>query len=544
MRGRVGIWVLLALLGFGSDFVGAPQEATALPPHPPVDLLFPLTVTVDGDETVTGPNGFHCPPTCSRSYARGTSISLTAVPGLGATFAGWSEACGGAGACTVSMAGPKVVKATFSPAPGPISVQWFSFDPVAISLPATTPVELHVKMLGNPSSVQLDLAAGGTVTLTAGLGGAWGASLMPSQLLFGYQPDDVNRNFVGHLRIFQQYTEVLRLNTFINVLDASIPPATVASRGPQIHYSNHVVNIWRPDLPLLPPDALGFSEQVRSVANQFYEAFGDDYDFLNVVYSLPSFPKNRFHFQVKNEVRGIGLPVFTQAAVYGSRGRLQGISVFPIDTMFDMAETSALHELGHQWINYVAAPGPHWPLSSLARGIMGWNLPTNAQGLQFPFDLIPLGDYRLQSAEPLRQFTDLDLYLMGLLPADRVGTHVVFPNQNQALCGGCVLHGGLPLTVQDVMAAHGPRVPDASTSQKQFRVATIVVTRQRPLTDAEMSLFEHFAARGEATGTLPFAIGFEKGTTKPFFLATRGFGTLTTTLSPRLDWTPCLWCRK
>src|SRR5207249_12334770 len=39
--------------------------------------------------------------------------------------------------------------------------------------------------------------------------------------------------------------------------------------------------------------------------------------------------------------------------------------------------------------------------------------------------------------------------------------------------------------------------------------------------------FDHFAARAQATEALPFSIGLEKGTTKPFSLATNGRGSLT-----------------
>ena len=34
----------------------------------------------------------------------------------------------------------------------------------------------------------------------------------------------------------------------------------------------------------------------------------------------------------------------------------------------------------------------------------------------------------------------------------------------------------------------------------------------------------YFAARGEATTSLPFTAGFARGTTKPFYVATRGLG--------------------
>jgi hypothetical protein len=314
---------------------------------------------------------------------------------------------------------------------------------------------------------------------------------------------------------------------------------SVVSLEPAVRGSPHVVNIHRPDF--MPTATVGpeFDALIRAVLQQFYRLFDDQYDFINLVLALPSFPNNRYHFAVKNDVQGIGVSQFDNTARYGSAGRLQGVNVFPLAAFFDLAESGALHEIGHQWINFLTLPllatgRPHWPLSSLARGIMGLSIAGSNVGGLFPYDLIPLpdGTYRLQTSQPIGEFTDLDLYLMGLLPADQVGAHVVFRNQNQPICNGCILREPVTVTVPDVIAADGPRLPDAATSPKEFHLATIIVTRERPLNDDEMALLDYFAARGEATEPLPFSSGFVQGTTKPFFLATRGLGSLRTSLSP------------
>jgi hypothetical protein len=78
-----------------------------------------------------------------------------------------------------------------------------------------------------------------------------------------------------------------------------------------------------------------------------------------------------------------------------------------------------------------------------------------------------------------------------------------------------------------VLLAVGTPAP-AAASPMALRVATIVISRERRLTRAEMAFFDHFAARGESLVPLPFASGFEKGITRPFALATRGLATLQT----------------
>jgi len=63
---------------------------------------------------VSTPSGISCGATCSRSYLLGTSVTLTAAPATGSTFAGWSGACTGTGTCTVAMTAARSVTAMFT----------------------------------------------------------------------------------------------------------------------------------------------------------------------------------------------------------------------------------------------------------------------------------------------------------------------------------------------------------------------------------------------------------------------------------------------
>lgn len=60
------------------------------------------------------PSGILCGGDCSETYTAGTSVSLVASAATGSVFSGWSGACSGTGACTVSMALPRSVTATFT----------------------------------------------------------------------------------------------------------------------------------------------------------------------------------------------------------------------------------------------------------------------------------------------------------------------------------------------------------------------------------------------------------------------------------------------
>jgi hypothetical protein len=73
-----------------------------------------LSVEVDGagSGTVTG-GGINCPGTCSASETPLSTVTLTATPGPGSSFIGWSGACTGSGTCTVALPYDQNVSATF-----------------------------------------------------------------------------------------------------------------------------------------------------------------------------------------------------------------------------------------------------------------------------------------------------------------------------------------------------------------------------------------------------------------------------------------------
>lgn len=77
---------------------------------------FPLSVSVGGSGRVTSaPAGISCPATCSGQFAADSTVTLTATPTPGWSFAGFGGACSGTASCAVAMNAPKSVTATFAP---------------------------------------------------------------------------------------------------------------------------------------------------------------------------------------------------------------------------------------------------------------------------------------------------------------------------------------------------------------------------------------------------------------------------------------------
>ncbi len=167
---------------------------------------------------------------------------------------------------------------------------------------------------------------------------------------------------------------------------------------------------------------------------------------------------------------------------------------------------------------------------SLASGVMGFSIPPTNQGGTYACLLTPeAGGVRLTPRIGSPVFNDLDLYLMGLLPPDQVGDHIVFVNQEQARTQPCTgLFTGPTTTVRisDIVSAVGPRVPHYSVAPKHFRIATIIVSKDGLLSEDEMAFYSFFSSRAEETHEVPYQSGFSKGFAKPFAISTGGRGSL------------------
>ncbi len=418
-----------------------------------------------------------------------------------------------------------------------------TFDPLVIASSSTSDVLYQVKVTGSPTRAVLVLNApdGSTSNRALHDDGANGdrvrgdqvysVRLTAPEIVRLLRPDDVYRAEVGYVEIYDGTTLAARGNVFADVLTDEIPLLPVVSLAADAQRTDYVVNLVDRDFVLTN----GFD--ITTVLRRFYTLFPDDFDFVNVI-AVPGYFQNRYHFAVKSDVRGIGITPFDNSRTYGSSGRLLGITLFPNPGFVDLAEPGFQHELGHQWINYLPfAPLnyvlPHWPLSDLASGIMGFADTEGGQGLQFPCAVTPVaGGATLAPRYDAPVFTDLDLYLMGLLPADHVGPHVVFPRGTQSsdlfsVCGGGTWVGQLQtVTIADIVRQAGARVPDAAHSPHSFRVATIIVSPDGLLSRETMAFYSYFAQRAAATKETLYHSGFEKGMAKPFFLSTRGLGTL------------------
>ena len=151
------------------------------------------------------------------------------------------------------------------------------------------------------------------------------------------------------------------------------------------------------------------------------------------------------------------------------------------------------HEVGHRWSAYASAklngqttslgPWPHWAVGLQAPVAFPYSLPVEASTLgggvwQDNHD----GTYtQLRDGYfvPATGYSYLDLYLMGLLPAAKVPDFYLLQNLEAAgrdKMGRPVFKAEkTTVTVKDVIAVEGPRLPDVEHSQRKFNTGIVVI---------------------------------------------------------------------
>jgi len=120
-----------------------------------------LSVTRSGTGTVTSsPAGIACGSTCSAALAVDATVTLAPTPADGWRFTGWSGACTGAEACSVSMDAARSVTATFVRITYALAVTKVGTGDGAVTSSGTTAINCG-------STCSALLASGTSVTLAA-----------------------------------------------------------------------------------------------------------------------------------------------------------------------------------------------------------------------------------------------------------------------------------------------------------------------------------------------------------------------------------------
>ncbi len=248
-----------------------------------------------------------------------------------------------------------------------------------------------------------------------------------------------------------------------------------------------------------------YEQQVRqAVAREFLRTHTDDYDFIVVFtrfgYSLGSDSEGAQvggrYYGVKNDVEGIGVAPFDASAEFGSAsGRLQGfidmgvlsrLGTDPTDPRFEQTLSVLAHEFMHRWGSHVrfrAADGSLSP-ALLGRDGSHWNFLLNTHNsVHYGHEWRDNGDGTFTSVgRAMTFYSPLDLYLMGML--DRSQVPPFFLIENPSVPPGRLPEVGTTITgtrrevtIDDIVAAEGERLPSAAAAPKRFKMGFVFLVR-------------------------------------------------------------------
>jgi len=268
---------------------------------------------------------------------------------------------------------------------------------------------------------------------------------------------------------------------------------------------------------------------LREVARRFFAQYPDAFDLL-ILYGASTFDrltitgrvvqKGAFTMpvaaRVKNEIEGLGLPLFDDAATFGSAGRLRLIvnmdllRSYPADPLEKFRGTKSAMDIlaqmvGHAWGAYVRFDDRGVPSDALLAGTerFTWSffLDTEASELD-GHDWEVLAENRFRSAAANERYSPLDQYLMGLRAPEDVPAFFLIENPAGAEGRtrgsppelGVIVTGSLrTISLADIQRVEGPRRPAYADAPKTFRLAFILVVPEGlPATAVDVNKLELF----------------------------------------------------
>jgi len=264
---------------------------------------------------------------------------------------------------------------------------------------------------------------------------------------------------------------------------------------------------------------------LKEISKKVYAKFKDDFDFIFFVLNYEEAEENDpvlsalgfmgRNYGVSNSVNGLGRGKYDWTSSYGSAGKLKSLMYFPIHDAIEAGPT--LHELAHNWGAYICPtfiPGEdgdesysgHWGVSNAGGQLGGFKYvrevsPPDSNGaIEYQgsiYDTTKDGAYTRGFGINANggngiPYSDIELYLMGMIGADQlpkdfsldIYTGLSFDSKfnvdpitnKTSFKGYFKATGKTSYTIDDLINLNGARVPDAKTSQKDFKVLTVILS--------------------------------------------------------------------
>lgn len=251
--------------------------------------------------------------------------------------------------------------------------------------------------------------------------------------------------------------------------------------------------------------------QMPLVGQRFYEHFPDDFDGLAVFTTFPDLLQGGAAYSVSagwSGVQGIGLGGGggggNPGAGYGSKGRLISVINMNSTNQYGAMDENDIffhavfgQEFAHTWLSFTQFVDPNTGAMSnelLGRDGAHWSAIFHTEasvmdGMEFTEN----EDGTFTAGQNSVRYGPLDLYAMGVLSPEEVKGMYIIRNARyldglavdivndgwtgQLSPGTTITGERFDISIDDVIAAHGPRIPAWNEENEDFRVAIILVTK-------------------------------------------------------------------
>jgi hypothetical protein len=249
----------------------------------------------------------------------------------------------------------------------------------------------------------------------------------------------------------------------------------------------------------------------QTIAKEYIRTHGDTFDFLVYLstfdYALPEAGAEGFYLPVRNDVQGINQPVFDNSAQFGSASKLQGtidlgninaLAAAPFGPLLDTNVRLLNHELMHRFGSYVRFKNADDSLNTnlLGKDNAHWSYLLDSKGsIMYGNGWRDNADGTFTATSARSGYSPLDLYLMGMIPKEQVPPMLLIDNANidktkLPNLGDSISGTARTITIDDIIAAEGERIPNAATAQKKFNVGFVLLTRAGDDTTAATQAIE------------------------------------------------------
>ncbi|MCG8608512.1 T9SS type A sorting domain-containing protein [bacterium] len=240
-----------------------------------------------------------------------------------------------------------------------------------------------------------------------------------------------------------------------------------------------------------------------ALMKRFYQTFADSFFqvvfFTNFSQTMAGFANEQ---NIKNLVGGIGLGLFDLSGTFGSNGVLESrvnmnqLAVWPDDPeqrFFSDGNnflTIMGQEAGHRWgafVNFIDSNGQTSNLI-LGRADAHWSFYFDSDHSSLEGgNWDEVSDNEFVVPTEIDFFSEIDQYIMGLRTPEEVKPmfFISSPTNNQPQnrsrgtpnLGDIAAGTAVEVTIEDIIAAEGPRIPIESDALKNLRQAFILITR-------------------------------------------------------------------